>query len=180
MTINALFRFKNGKKHYRSLRGGAVPLFVLGLYAIVTGLFGQFFWPLPGAYNIVFYDVYTLVGLLFVSIAWSLRSDIETQHAGMFSLLMGFAVIYYGIEGYLADLAKPPILLLALYSLFGITGVLGYPMTVMLDRSDDGDKLKWKGWKIIAFLFFLFLLLASLLALFIVAEALPAHLMSPP
>ena len=180
MTVRALFLYTKGKKHYRSLRGGAVPLAALGLYAFVTGIYGQIAWPLPGSYNILFYDIYVLVGLLFISLAWTLRSDIDTQHVGMFGFLIGLAALYYGFEGYVIGLTQSPILLLGLYTLFGLTGILSYPMSVMLDKSDEGEKLKWKGWKVIGSFFLLFLFLGSILALFIAMEAIPVHLLTPP
>jgi putative membrane protein len=179
-TIRAAFLYKRGKKHYLSLKGGAIPLAALGLFAFVTGLYGQFTWPLPGAYNILYYDVFTLFGLLLLAFAWSVRSEMETQHVGLLGLLLGVFVIYYGYNAFVIGLSQAPIAVLGLYTLFGLSGILSYPMTIMLDRANAGMKNRWAGWILMAAAFIILLTLGSLLALYIAYAAIPAHLMSPP
>jgi putative membrane protein len=179
-TLRAYLLYKNGKKHYRSLRGAAIPLGVIGFYIILSGLYGQFFWPLPGSYNILFYDIFTLSGLMFVAFAWALHSDIDTQPVGFFGLMVGLIAIYYGYEGYILGLTSAPLALFGLYSLYGLAGILSYPMTVLLDRADLGMKIKWVGWYVLAAGFLIFLALGSILAIYIAASAIPVHLASPP
>ncbi len=180
MTLRAYFLYEHGKRHYRSLKGAAIPLAAMGMYIIITGLYGQFFWPLPGSYNILYYDIFTLSGLLFVSFAWALRSDIDTQPVGFFGLLVGIITIYYGYEAYVLNLSMAPLAVLGLYTLYGLAGILSYPMTVLLDRLDLGLKPKWTGWYAIGITFLLLLTFGSLLAIFIGVSAIPAHLASPP
>ncbi len=180
VTLHAIILYKKGKKHATAMKSAAVPLALLGFYAIVTGIFGQFAWPLPGAYNILFYDLYPLVGLLFVGFAWSLNSKLKLQYIGLLSLLVGAMTFYYGISGYSLRLTKTPIALLGLYLLFGIAGVFGYPVTLMLDRAEAGIKNRSVWWWVVIAIFLITLVISSLLAIYVGAVSVPAHLMNPP
>jgi len=166
-----------GKDNDAKIRSGSAVLAVLGFYTVVTGLYGQFTWPLPGSYNILFYDMYTLWGLFIVGLAWSLHSRAKLRPLGLFATLLGFMSLCYGITGYDLGLTQSPIALLGLYSLFGISGVLGYPITVLLES--DG-KNRQAIWKALGVAFVVALILGSLLAILIGTSAVPAHLASPP
>lgn len=180
ITIREMLLYKSGRKHHSNFKAGALPLTVLGIYAFVTGLYGQLTWPLPGSYNILFYDVYTLMGLLFISLAWTMRSDLDTQHVGFFGLLIGLVTIYYGIVGYNIGLTTVPIALLGLYSLFGLAGVLSYPMTIMFDRATSGVRNRSVWWVVLVVAFLIAIIFGSLLAVFVAASAIPAHLLTTP
>lgn len=180
MTVRGFFLYKYGKRHYRSLQGAAVPLVALGAYMIISGLYGQFFWPLPSSYNILYYDILTLAGLLFVAFAWAVRSDLDTQPIGLFGLMLGAVAIYYGYQAYALSLSLAPIAVFGLYGLYGLAGILSYPMTVLLDRLDLGMKPKSWAWYAIGIAFVAFLALGSLLAIYIGFSAVPAHLANPP
>ena len=178
ITLNSFWSYKQGKKDNLNIPSGFLPLATLGVYIFITGLFGQFTWPLPGNYNILFYDIYPLVGLLFISFAWSLKSGLNLQHVGFFAMMLGMMTIFYGYEGYALGLTTIPIALLGLYTLFGIAGILGYPITVMLDRAKAGVKNKSMLWIILVLAFSAFLILGSLTAIAIAAAAIPEHLAS--
>lgn len=180
VTLHAALLYRRRKRHGSALRSAAIPLALLGFYALVSGLFGQFIWPLPSAYNILFYDIYPLVGLLFIGFAWSLNSKLNLQYTGFFALLLGLMSIFYGVQGYAAGLTKTPSALLGLYLFFGISGILGYPVTLMLDRAEAGEKNRWIGWMVIITVFIIFLMLSSLLSIYVGISAVPAHLTSPP
>lgn len=77
--------------------------------------------------------------------------------------------------GYAAGLSQAPIAVLGLFSLFGFAGILGYPVTLMLDRAGEGNKNKWMGWRVIILAFWILLMLGSLLAIYIAMMAVPAH-----
>lgn len=178
ITIHSYLLYRKGKKHDTSLRAGAIPLAALGIYAFVSGLFGQFTWPIGGTYSILYYDIYPLIGLLFIGFAWSLSKKQQLQYAGFFGLLLGIMAVYYGYTGYALGLSEAPLAVLGLFSLFGFAGILGYPVTLMLDRAEEGHKNKWLGWTVIIALFWILLALGSLLAIYIAMSALPAHLQS--
>lgn len=173
MAYRALVK---GKRAAGEAASASIPLFALSIYIIVSGLFGQFAWTLPGSYNILFYDVYVMLGLIVFSIAWCMRSGMRLQYTGLFGLISGLLVAYYGIEGYMLHMTQSPIALLGLYGLFGLSGVLGYPVTLMA----DGAKRKSGTMVLILYAFIVVIVLASLLAAFIGVESIPAHLASPP
>lgn len=180
ITVESYFSYKSRKPHKDTMMAGSIPLALLGAYAFLTGLYGQLTWPLPGSYNILFYDVYTLIGLLMIGGAWAVRSKVRLQYIGVLSLLLGAMVAFYGVAGYLQKLTSEPIGLLLLYLGFGAAGVLGLPITIMLDRAQEGIKNKWIGWKVVVVFFALALLGGSLVTLYIAGSAVPAHLLSPP
>ncbi len=180
ITTESYSLWKNGKNIRRGVRSAQIPLAVLGGYALLMGIYGQIVWPLPGAYNILFYDVYVMFGLVMVSLAWALHSDLKARYAGILSLLAGAVTILYGISGYSLDLTSAPIALLALYGLFGFGAILAYPVTIMIDRAQERVKNSSTFWIALVGLFALVMLVAGLLALFIGVSAIPGHLASPP
>lgn len=180
LVVETFLNFRSGKKHAHLLESGAIPLGLLGAYALVTGLYGQFTWPLPGSYNILFYDVYTLSGLLMVCGAWAMRRNARLGSIGFLAMLLGGMVLIYGFAGYSQNLTLEPLALLALYVCYGLAGILGFPVTVMLDRAKDGVKNKSKLWVVLVVLFGLLLLVGSITSLAIASAAVPAHLLSPP
>ncbi len=179
-TVQAGMLYRKGKEIEGHLRSAQIPLALFGLYALVTGLFGQFAWPLPGSYNILYYDIFTLWGLFLLAGAWALHSRLKLQYVGLISLLIGCMAIWYGVCAYNLGLSMAPIAVLGLFGLFGFAGILGYPVTLMLDREQQKIKNKWRGWYILLGLFVIVLLLASAVAIFVAASAVPAHLASPP
>ncbi len=180
MAVRSYFLYKRGRKHYRSLKGASIPLAALGFYIIISGFYGQFVWPLPGSYNILFYDIFTLAGILFVSFAFAVRSDIDTQPIGFFALLLGLMTIYYGYQGYHLSLTQIPGVLLTLYTLFGLTGIMAYPMTLLLDKIDLGHKINDGVWPVFAVAFLFILILASSLALGLAIVSVPTQLAMAP
>ncbi|MGC9132887.1 MAG: DUF981 family protein [Nanopusillaceae archaeon] len=46
---------------------GSIIFIILGLFMLITGLYSLFTWTLPGPYNILFYDLYPIAGLLFLT-----------------------------------------------------------------------------------------------------------------
>ncbi len=180
IIIESYLIYRSGKKSTESMRSGFLPLALLGGYIFLTGLYGQFFWPLPGSYNILFYDIYPLVGLIFIGTAWAMRIKSQLRFIGILSLLLGAVAIYYGITGYDLNFTSAPIALLGLYSSFGIVGILGYPVSLMIDRAESGIKNRSIAWVAVIAIFCVFLFLGSALALFIASSAVPQHLLNTP
>lgn len=179
MTIKTVWCSKDGKDGWRVMQSGKIPLALLGIVVLVTSLFGQFAWPLPGSYNILFYDVYLMFGVFLIGAAWIIHSKLRLEYLGFFALLIGAMTVFYGYSGYKLGMTSSPIALLGLYTLFGVAGILGYPVTLMFDRMQDKKK-SGLGWILVFALFALALVLGSLLAVYIGVSAVPAHLASPP
>lgn len=179
-VIKGILHYRQGGDIEHAMKSGQAPLTLLGLYVLISGLYGQFIWPLPGSYNILFYDIYPLWGMFLLASAWVLHSKLRLQYAGFFALLIGCMTILYGVSGYRLGLTSVPLALLGLYGLFGLAGILGYPVTLMFDRAQTKRKNRWAGWALILAVFLIVLILASLLAMYIGMSAIPVHLASPP
>ncbi len=178
-TVSVYRAARRGKKNPREcLKAACVPLAVLGTFMLVTGLWGQFSWPLPGSYNILFYDPLVLFGVLLVSFCLTVRADLKLEYVGFLGLMLGAMAILYGVAGYNAGLTEAPLALLGMYALYGSAGILSYPVALAVDRFPALQRSRWAALAVA--LFWLALLGASLLAVYIGYVAVPSHLLSPP
>jgi len=126
---------KNDKAGVTSaLRGGAVPVGALGFVATSLGLWGEFVWPLPGSYNILFTDVYVLFGATLLVLAVSMAFSLKLQYAGLFALVAGGLAGTYGWTGYGLGMTKDPLETFLLYAAFGLAGLIAFPATLMVDH----------------------------------------------
>jgi len=116
------------------LKAGAVPIGSVGAVVTLLGIWGEYYWPLPGSYNILFGDVYLLFGATLVILAVSMATAQKLQFAGLFALVAGGVTIAYGWSGYQLGMTKDPLETFLLYGAFGLTGILAFPATVMVDH----------------------------------------------
>ncbi len=178
---SVFWEFRKGKKDFEAcIAGASVPLMLVGLYMVITGAYGQFTWPLPGSYNILFYDPLVSFGLVILALALAIRFKTRYDYVGFFALLVGVMTIFYGIQGYSIGLTLVPEALLGLYVFFGIAGIFAYPVSLIMERLPGLKKNPWKGWYLCLAIFFLAMLAASLISGYIAIEAIPAHLLNPP
>jgi putative membrane protein len=118
----------------RYLSDGAPTLLILGSVISILAVWGEFTWTLPGSYNILFDDVFLLLGIIVVSFASSILLGRGVQAAGLLSLGSGLVTVWYGINAYWLGMTKEPEALLALYTLYGLSAIVAYPETRILDR----------------------------------------------
>jgi len=144
------------------------PLLLLGIYVAVTGVFGNLLWPLPGSYNILFYDLYPLLGIGLIAIAISIRNGTKLEYIGFLALLLGLVTIYYGTLGYMNNMTKEPLALFLLYGGSGLSSILFYFVTYQIDRGNVNKGL--------LALEAVLLILTGLLATYISANSVPSHL----
>jgi putative membrane protein len=82
---------KDGDKDVEGhLKPGMSILMLLGAVMLALGLYGEFVWPLPGAYNIRFYDMYTLVAIVIIAFAVTIRFSYKMQYVGLFCTLFRY------------------------------------------------------------------------------------------
>ncbi len=173
--------YRKKSRDFKSyLKSASIPIALISVYLIVAGLWGQFTWPLPGSYNILFYDPFISFGLILFAFAVEARSGERMDYSGFMALLFGIMVIIYGIRGYGIGLTTVPIALLAMYFLYGIAAVFSFPVSLMAERMPGLKPNFWKGWYVMLAVFFVSLLLASALAGYVGAQAITAHLLNPP
>jgi putative membrane protein len=129
------------------LRGSAVPIGGVGIIATGLGFWGELAWPLPGAYNILFSDVYLIFGVLLVAFALSAALTLKLQYVGVLGLVSGGVAMFYGFSAYQLNMTKEPLEMLLLYSGFGMAGVLALPATLVVDQylhHPDGAPAFWQ------------------------------------
>ncbi len=117
-----------------TLRESAVPMIVVGIVALALGLWGEFTWPLPGSYNILFFDVYTLFGVMVLGFGLSVYFGFRLQFMGALSLMSGCIVIAYGASGYYLGMTSEPYAMFLLYGGWGLVAILAFPVAVISDR----------------------------------------------
>ena len=182
-TVSSMYgvynrRERNFEDH---LKSACVPLGLIAAYMFIMGLWGQFTWPLPGSYNILFYDPLISFGIVLIAFALAVKCRLKLEYVGFLGLMVGLMTIAYGAEGYSIGLTQAPVALLLLYFLYGFTGILSFPVSLMADRAPDMRKGRvWHGWKFTLAMFWIFLLLASLLSGFVAVSAISAHLITTP
>lgn len=116
-----------------ALKGAAIPVGSVGLIATTLGVWGEMVWPLPGSYNILFWDAYVLFGVVFLVLGISMAFNLKLQYAGFFALLSGGVTIAYGWNGYVAGMTKDPLDTLLLFAGFGLAAIMSFPATVLVD-----------------------------------------------
>jgi len=119
---------------YEHLRGTAVPLGMLGVVVTSVGMWGEITWPLPGSYNILFFDPYVLLGVVLLGFSLSVVTRFKTQYIGLMAAMTGALSIYYGYSAYILNMTKEPMTMLFLYVALGGTAILTFPITVFIDR----------------------------------------------
>lgn len=181
-TISSMYLLYRRKRHdyVDHLEGASVPMMLVGGYLIVSGFIGQWTWPLPGSYNILFFDPLVMFGLVVLAFALAIRFKVNLEYAGFFGLMVGIVTLIYGYQGYSIGLTLEPLALLLLYVFYGIAGIFAYPVALIADRLPGLQKNAWMGWHLILIIFWLALFAASATAGYIGATAISGHLVSAP
>jgi uncharacterized membrane protein len=120
------------------LRSTAVPVGLVGSATLVLALWGEMTWPFPAGmagYNIFFFDPLILLAFVLMGFAVSAYLSLKLQYVGVFAMIAGAAVVFYGWVGYTAHPAftKDPFDTLLLYLGFGAAGIAALPATVVVD-----------------------------------------------
>lgn len=158
----------------------SMPMFAaLAAFFLIMGFWGEFTWTLPGPYNILFDDPYTLLGVILLGFVLSVKYEKKLQYVGLITLFTGLMLIEYGIAGYRLGLTLEPLALLLLYLSFGLAGVFTYPLLLTLDWYKSGKAVS-RMYAVWVILFVIFVTIGSLLAIYIGAESVPHHLAHPP
>ncbi len=181
MTASVYLEYRrNGPKNIEEiLKPGVFPLSVLGAVILVMGFYGEMTWPLPGSYNILFFDPYMFIGIILVMMALAIGYRQKLQYVGILAFFAGIIAIYYGANAYIDKMTSSPIAMLGLYIAFGLTGVLTFPTTLIYDMLPGREKVS-KGWTVILVLFWIGLIVSAVLAALTAIKAVPQHLLVPP
>ncbi|MGA8542035.1 MAG: DUF981 family protein [Thermoplasmata archaeon] len=133
-------RTNNPKGLQKVLHSMAIPMGALGAIVLTISLWGEMAWPFLASdgmagYNIFFFDPLLLMGLVLLAFAISAYFSVRLQYVGLFALVAGGVVAFYGYTGYTASPAftKDPFDTLLLYSGFAAAGIFAFPATVIVD-----------------------------------------------
>jgi uncharacterized membrane protein len=171
------------------LRGGSWMLGALGGFLLLLGLWGEFTWPLPAAYNMLFYDPTVLIGLLLLGFFGAIRLGLPTHYVGVFAFVSGWGVIYYGLRAYQLGLTTEPFDMMGMFVAFGALAVLALPVTLYLDRYVLGrleigsvtDRPSYPMvWNFLLGLFLLLAVIAGIASILMGFNTVWNHLASPP
>lgn len=197
VVVEALAYRRRGPKGLGvALRETAIPLIVMGLVVLVIGFWGMMTWPLPGSYNILFFDSYTLFGIIVLTFGFSIYLNFRLQYAGVLSLVAGFTIIAYGWRAYQLGLTTEPWAMFLIYLGFGATAILAFPVAIIADEwlhnrlehlpEPPKDKMGRPIYPIsypeaaIVLVFVIVILLSAVAVEGTLANAIITHLNSPP
>jgi len=145
-------------------KGVGLYFISVGIYALVSGLWGTFVWPLPGSYNIVLIDPWALFGIALLIIGVALWSGLSPRYIAIPLAPLGIPVIVYSFVIWSMRLTRTPELSGLMYFLIGLSALLS---PLLLRESSYRKAL---GWLAIAIL-----VIAAAIAIYIGANAAFGH-----
>ncbi|HTT14651.1 MAG TPA: DUF981 family protein [Thermoplasmata archaeon] len=187
------YRRKDLDRAMAHLRGGSMMMGVLGGAIGLVALWGELTWPLPGSYNLFFFDPLFMLSLILVGFALAVHRNYPTHMVGLFSAVASSGIIYYGARAYILHLTLDPLETFLLYLGFGAAGIAAYPATLFVDwfivgpktpsasplPSHDRPDYPWL-WYVLVGGFCLLVVLAGIAAVFYGFDTAWGHLQSPP
>ncbi len=185
MTLSVFLNWRKGGKSrrmdiYSIVSGGILPLGALGVYLFISGVYSQLTWPLPGSYNILFFDPLVGLAIVLIGFALSIQARLKMHYVGLLSLLVGFMTIFYGINGYFIGLTQSPIAFVDLYLAFGVAGILAFPVSLILDLEPGRTSKHPQLWAAVLVLFWIALIAAALMSFLIGGASVSPHLTTAP
>ncbi len=175
------------------LREGALLLGLLGFFLGVISVWGETDWPLPGQFNLFFFDATLMLSIILIAFALAVWYRFPTHFVGMLSVIAGLGVLFYGVRAYNLGLTLDPRDTLYLYLGFGAAAIGAYPATLYIDwfvvgpTTPGADPLpstptpQWPWlWRILLSGFLLLIVLAGAAAVGYGIAAAWGHLASPP
>lgn len=139
--VRTYIRYRSGgnDKAMSELKSSAPIIGILGFVLLSFALWGEMTWPLFAgtaalSYNILFFDPMLLFGIILLSFALALAFNLRTQFIGLFAMATGGVIMYYGAHAYILGMTREPIALLGLYLAYGLSGVMTFPMSLLIDR----------------------------------------------
>ncbi len=148
--------YRNDPTRLRAiLKGSAIPVGMIGATAFLLGAFIETTWPFTladglGAYDIFFGDVLMLFAMVMIVYAIVAYFGLRLETVGIFSLIAGIIVAWYGYWGYttlvspgVLGLTKDPLETFLLYLAFAAAAFFAYPATLAVDWYLDHPGPTW-------------------------------------
>ncbi|EQB73370.1 MAG: hypothetical protein AMDU4_FER2C00073G0016 [Ferroplasma sp. Type II] len=167
--ISAFFYMAANGKDLKEL---TIPSFAFGFLDFLSGFLMSRYWPLPGAYNMLFGDPLLILGLLLMAGSimiykqQSLRTlSIPGLMLGIYLFVESAAIVNFKLEG-----GSHLLPAMALYVMSGISAVYS---TVLFIKPEDNRKYLY-------YIAFILLAITAFIALFLGYGAIYGHLQAPP
>lgn len=138
------YRGKDLDRAEKNLRAGAWLIGALGVFIAIFAFWAEMTFPLTNGSsdvdNVLFFDPLLMLAFLTVGFAVSIAVRFPTHYIGVLGVVIGCAVIYYGVHGYLLGLSDQPQLTVVMYCAFGALAILLYIPTLFVDWFIVGPK----------------------------------------
>jgi len=144
-------------------RGYGAFFFMVGVYALATGIWGTITWPMPGGYNIVIMDEWPIFGIACLILGLALLLRIDFAYASIPFAFVGILPVVHGAAIIAFRMTKEPEAAGLMYILTGLSVLLS---PLLFYRKNKG----------LAWLAVALLVIAGLLALYIGASATFGHI----
>ena len=167
MTLRVFLEWNSSKQAnmYAIMSGGILPLGLIGAYFFIISVYGQIYQPLPAPLNNLVFDPLISLSLVLIGFVWSIRANLKMEYVGLLALLLGAITMYYGYLGYTAGITQSASQFFFIYLVFGITGILAFPVTLIIDFKPGKVSKHPQIWGALLALFCVFLILGILMAL---------------
>lgn len=120
-TLLALASLSAWKK--KNVIGFSIPLFALGIFDFINGLFLEFMAPLPGPYNLLFGDSVLFLGLLLIIGGYMLYKKIDLMYVSPVAALFGIYLLVDSYAVWTFNLTRTPMLTAAMFAGAGLAAV---------------------------------------------------------
>ncbi|PWV37307.1 MAG: hypothetical protein DJ555_02795 [Desulfurococcaceae archaeon] len=137
----------------------------VGIYALVSGLWGGFTWPLPGSNNIVLIQPWAVFGVASLIIGLALWSGIHPRYIAIPLAPLGIPVIVYSFAIWIFRMTRTPEISGLMYFLIGLSVALA---PAILSRSGHSRIIGWVAIALLA--------VAAFIALYIGINAAFGHI----
>lgn len=144
-------------------RGFGTYFFVVGVYALATGVWATITWPFPGGYNIVLMDPWAIFGVACLILGLSLLLRVDFAFTSIPFAFLGILPVVHSLAILNYRMTKTPEITFLMYFLTGLATLLS-PL------------LFYKKNRTLAWLALVFLAIAGLIALYIGANATFGHI----
>ncbi|MGI0054549.1 MAG: DUF981 family protein [Thermoplasmata archaeon] len=134
------FRRKDLDRAVTGLREGALLLIVLGSITGIIALWGELTFPLPGSYNVFFFDPLALLALLIGTFGLTVWFRLPTHFVGVLGVVVGSGIIFYGARAFQLGLTTDPLETFLLYLAFGCLAIGSIIPTLFMDWFVLGPK----------------------------------------
>jgi putative membrane protein len=187
------YRRKDSERSLGHLQEGAALLAVLGAGIGLVAIWGETTWPLPGAYDLFFFDPLYMFSLILIAFGIAVWRGLPTHLVGILAAVMGSGIVYYGARAYELSLTKDPLETFLMYLAFGGMGIMAYPATLFIDwfvvgptnarasplPSGPTPDYPWL-WRVLVGLFLVVVVVAGIAAVAYGFSSAWSHLQSPP